>query len=98
MDHTLHVPLDAAEINEANLMGATIYDPNDEEIGTVAHVHGIGPATKVVVDVGGFLGIGAKPVALDANQLNFMRDEDGVVHATTSWTKDQVADLPEHHH
>ena len=98
MDHTLHTALDAVEINEANLTGATIYDPLDEEIGTVAHVHGIGPATKVIVDVGGFLGIGSKSVALDASQLSFMRGEDGAVHATTSWTKEQVKALPEHHH
>ena len=98
MDHKLHSPLDATEINESNLIGAVIYGPQDERIGTVAHVHGMGPATQVIVDVGGFLGIGAKPVSLDANRLNFMRDESGQVHATTTWTKEQVKDLPEHHH
>ena len=98
MDHTTHTALEAAEINEANLMDAVIYGPYDEKIGTVAHVHGMGTATQVIVDVGGFLGIGSKSVALDANQLNFMRDEDGDVHAVTSWTKEQVKDLPEHHH
>jgi hypothetical protein len=98
MDHTLHTPLDATEINQANLIDATIYGPGDEKIGTVVHVHGIGAATEVVLDVGGFLGIGAKSVALPTNQLNFMRDEDGNVHAVTNWTKEQVKDLPEHHH
>jgi hypothetical protein len=98
MDHTRHTPLEAAELNEANLIDAVIYGPHDEKIGTVAHVHGVGPTTQVIVDVGGFLGIGSKPVALDASQLKFMRDEDGTVHAVTSWTKEQVKDLPEHHH
>ncbi len=98
MDHTKHAPLAATDINESNLMDATIYGPLDEKIGTVAHVHGTGSMTQVIVDVGGFLGIGSKPVALDANQLSFMRDETGSVHATTTWTKDQVNDLPEHHH
>ena len=98
MDHTLHTPLQAAELNEANLVDAVIYGPADEKIGTVAHVHGMGSTSQVIVDVGGFLGIGSKPVALDANQLNFMRDEDGEVHAVTSWTKQQVKELPEHHH
>ncbi len=98
MDHSLHTPLDPTEINETNLIGAVIYGPQDERIGAVAHVHGAGAATQVIVDVGGFLGIGTKPVSLDANQLNFMRDEDGEVHATTTWTRDQVKDLPEHHH
>lgn len=98
MDHALHTPLEAAEINESNLIDATIYGPFDEKIGTVAHVHGMGPDLQVIVDVGGFLGIGTRSVSLAANQLNFMRDEDGNVHAITAWTKEQVKDLPEHQH
>ena len=98
MDHTMHTELDAVELNESNLVGAAIYGPFDEKIGTVAHVHGDGLATQVIVDVGGFLGIESKPVALDVNQLTFMRDADGDVHATTTWTKEQVKDLPEHQH
>lgn len=98
MDHTLHSPLDATEINESNLTGAVIYGPNDERIGTVSLVQVFGPVTKVLVDVGGFLGIGTRPVSLDANQMTFMRDETGEVHATTTWTRDQVNDLPEHRH
>ncbi|WP_209425056.1 PRC-barrel domain-containing protein [Pararhodobacter sp. SW119] len=97
MDHSKHTPLTASELSETNVMDAAIYGPGDEKIGTVSHVHGAGSGMKVIVDVGGFLGIGAKPVALDANQLNFMRDESGTVHATTSMTKDQVKNLPEHH-
>lgn len=98
MDHTMHTPLAAAEMNEANLIDADIYGKDDEKIGTVAHVHGMGATTEVIFDVGGFLGIGSKSVALDASQMNFMRDEDGTVHATTSLTKEQAKDLPEHHH
>ncbi|MFN4129771.1 MAG: PRC-barrel domain containing protein [Paracoccaceae bacterium] len=98
MDHTHHKPLAAAEINASNLTDAVIYGPNDEKIGTVAHVHGMGATMQAIVDVGGFLGIGTKSVALEVSDLNFMRDENGKVHAVTSWTKDQVKDLPEHHH
>jgi len=50
-----------------------------------------------VIDVGGFLGLGAKPVAVGVTELDFMRDEDGEVHAVTSWTKDELKKLPEHH-
>lgn len=98
MDHANHTPLDAAELNTSNLTYAVIYGPDDETIGTVAHVHGMGATMQVIVDVGGFLGIGSKSVALDVNRLDFMRDEDGTVHAVTTMTKDQVKDLPEHHH
>ena len=98
MDHMLHTRLTDSELTEANLLNAVVYGADEMKIGRVAHVHGMGPATQVIVDVGGFLGIGSKPVALTTNQLVFMRDEDGEVHATTSWTKDQVMELPEHRH
>lgn len=97
MDHSTHVRLTEAELSPSVLEGATIYGPDDEKIGTVSHVHGQGSASEVVIDVGGFLGIGAKPVAVAATQLDFMRDEDGDVHALTTWTKDQLKEMPEHH-
>ncbi len=92
MDHSNHVRLAPAELVPATLEGATIYGPDDEKIGSVNHLHG----TSVVIDVGGFLGIGAKPVAMPLSRLDFMRDEDGDVHAVTSWTKDELKAMPEH--
>ena len=98
MDHSKHMQLVDSELNEATLLNAVVYGPDDEKIGTVSHVHGMGAATHVIVDVGGFLGIGSKPVALTTDQLDFMRDENGVVHAKSAWTKDHVRAMPEHHH
>ena len=97
MDHSSHERLAATELTQDTLVDATIYGPEDEKIGSVSHLHGTGSAAQVIVDVGGFLGIGAKPVALQVSQLEFMRDEDGDIHAMTSLTKDQVKALPEHH-
>lgn len=96
MNHANHVRLNANELNQATLHGASIYDREDEEISTIDHVHGTGNTAQIVFDVGGFLGIGAKRVALYANQLAFMRDEDGVVHAVTQVTEEQLKALPEH--
>jgi hypothetical protein len=98
MDHSTHPRLTAEELIPSNLEGAKIYGPDDEKIGSVSHVHGSGVGSQVVIDVGGFLGIGAKPVAVSASALDFMRDEDGEVHAVTTWTKDQLKEMPEHHH
>lgn len=95
MDHANHPRLNLSEINEQTLAGATIYGPGDEKIGTVSHMHG---NQEVVIDVGGFLGIGSKPVAVNVSQLDFMRDETGHVHAVTGWTKDQLKAMPAHHH
>lgn len=96
MDHSKHIRLSSAELTADILTGATIYGPGDEKIGSVSHMHGAGPTSQVVIDVGGFLGIGAKPVAVPLNQLEFMRDEDGNVHAVTTWTKDELKAMPEH--
>ena len=96
MDHSRHVRLSSTELTPATLEGATIYGPGDEKIGSVAHTHGAGPSSVVVIDVGGFLGIGAKPVAVPLSELEFMRDEDGDVHAVTTWTKDELKAMPEH--
>lgn len=96
MDHTNHVRLTTTELTPEILEGATIYGDDDEKIGTLDHLHGTGPGGKAVIDVGGFLGIGAKPVAVALSELDFMRDEDGDVHAVTTWTKDQLKEMPEH--
>lgn len=96
MDHSRHIRLTEAEITPAIIEGATIYDAVDHKVGSVSHMHGTGPNGRVVIDVGGFLGIGAKPVAVPASQLDFMRDEDGNVHAVTPWTKEALKEMPEH--
>ena len=98
MDHSNHVRLNVDELTPDMLEGATIYGADEEKVGTVSHVHGIGIASQIIVDVGGFLGIGAKPVSVPASQLSFMRDEEGDVHALTGWTKDELKDMPEHKH
>lgn len=98
MDHTNHIRLADAELTSAVLEGATVYGADDNKVGKVDHVHGAGGGATVIIDVGGFLGIGAKPVGVPLSDLDFMRDEDGDVHAVTTWTKDQLKEMPEHHH
>lgn len=95
MDHTNHVRLAPTELIPSVLEGATIYGADDHKVGKIDHVHGTNTA---IIDVGGFLGLGAKPVAVALADLEFMRDEDGDVHAVTSWTKEQLEKMPEHHH
>ena len=98
MDHSKHTPLTHKDLTEAILTNAPIYGADDRKVGTISHVHGSGRLTEVVVDVGGFLGIGTKPVLLCVDQLNLMRDENGEVHGKTAWTKEQLKELPEHRH
>lgn len=98
MDHSQHQRLQYDEMTEAVLNGITVYGPQNETIGTVSHVHGQGAATEVVIDVGGFLGIGSKPVLVNINELEIMRDESARVHAVSRWTKDDLKSRPEHQH
>lgn len=97
MDHNRHVRLTTSELTAEIFADSTIYGPADEEIGSVAHLRGSGPAAQVVIDDGGFLGIGAKPVGVPIAGLEFMRDEDGHGHAVTDWTKEQLKAMPERH-
>lgn len=94
MDHSKHTPLMPTELSEAVLSNVPIYDTNDRKVGTISHVHGSGAG--VVVDVGGILGIGSKPVLVDAKHLNLMRDEKGAVHGLTLWSKEDLKALTEH--
>lgn len=96
MDHSNHTPLRPDEMDLTTLGGANVYGPDDANIGSVSHFHGTGQTAQAVIDVGGFLGIGAKTVGLPIASLNFMRDESGSVHATTAMSKEQLKDLPEH--
>jgi hypothetical protein len=97
MDRTAHTTLRPDELVGDELQGVNVYGPGEAHIGDVAHFHGVGDMAQVIVDVGGFLGIGAKRVAIPITSLNFTRDVDNSVHATTSMTKDELKSLPEHH-
>ena len=97
MDHSNHTPLSAAELTESNLVGAPIYGLDDRKVGSVSHLHDSGSTGKAVVDVGGFLGIGEKSVALSADMLRLAPDADGDGSVLrVSATEDQLKALPAH--
>jgi sporulation protein YlmC with PRC-barrel domain len=53
-----------------------------------------GQVRAVLVDVGGFLGLGAHTVALDMSQLTVLADETGARFVTTSATRAQLEGAP----
>lgn len=91
-----HFLLDGAPLDAGDLIDAEVYGPEDEFVGRIAHVHETFDGDQIVVEVGGFLGLGSKRVALTARQLTFVRDQDGIVYATTTLAKEQARELPEH--
>ncbi|WP_164876024.1 PRC-barrel domain-containing protein [Falsirhodobacter deserti] len=91
-------PVMMEQLNAEMLADASIYDAEDSAVGTVSEVTPEqGMPEQVVLDVGGFLGIGAKPVALNVSELTFFQQTDGEeVRGYTSMTEDQLKDLPEY--
>ncbi|AZN73299.1 PRC-barrel domain containing protein [Georhizobium profundi] len=96
MDKATDVRLIDMEITRRNLKGARVYGANDEAVGTIVHLHGVGPNSQVVIDIGGFLGFGSKSVVVPARDLDIMRDENGDVFASTNLTEVELKEMPEH--
>ena len=93
MNSPKHTALCLDELDASDVVGVSVFGPDDNEIGNVSHLHGAGRNAQAVVDVGTFLGTGAKRVALDVSSLNFMRDDNGTAHVTTSKSKDELKSL-----
>lgn len=76
------------------LASASVQDDQGNSIGPVHEVvlGSNGKPTAVKVDVGGFLGIGSKVVAIRANKLKFQQDRNILV---TTMTKNQIKALPQ---
>ncbi len=66
------------------LDGAPVYDPADIKVGRVEQIHGAGTSLHVVVEVGGFLGMGARHIMLNASEIKFGRAADGSIYAVTT--------------
>ena len=49
-----------------------------------------GKVNSIIIDVGGFLGIGKKEVAVGTDNLVFMTDKDGNRYLYTNFTKEQL--------
>lgn len=87
--------LNTAEIRSEDLVGTTVYGANEENIGEIGDVVLQGDKVDaVIIDVGGFLGMGEKEVAVGMDKLTFMADEDGDRYLYTTFTKEQLDAAP----
>ncbi|MFZ2100469.1 MAG: PRC-barrel domain-containing protein [Oricola sp.] len=87
------------DLTTSDLESATVYGRDDETIGSVSSlkVGTDGKITDAVIDVGGFLGMGAHSVLLPFSQLTILRETNGTdlrVHLDT--TKDKLKAMPHH--
>lgn len=88
----------AGKMNQAQaqeLLGADVKNAQNETIGEVeaVQVDSSGMVSNIIVSVGGFLGIGARDVALSWNDLQVAENGQAV---TTTMTKDQLKNMPEY--
>jgi PRC-barrel domain len=89
--------IDTAGITAEQLRGVRLYGPNDEDVGEISDIvlDDAGMPAQVIVDVGGFLGIGARPVAIEMSQLQMMQaTEGGQMRAYVQMTQSELEQLP----
>jgi sporulation protein YlmC with PRC-barrel domain len=79
------------------IIGASVKNANNDTVGTVedTYLDKNGAIKKIVVSVGGFLGMGTKNVAVKWSDIQFGRDDKSVV-LKTNWTKDSLKAMPDY--
>lgn len=92
-------PVEVTDISTEMLMGKTVYDVNDTDVGTVADmlIDDKGAITNVIIDFGGFLGMGVSHASLGFDELTLLstdRFEDVRVYVDA--TKTQIQALPQY--
>jgi hypothetical protein len=80
------------------LTGASVHDQSDNAIAEVSDLvlTADGQVTDVVLDVGGFLGIGAKTVALPMDRITVGQPDGGPVRLWVDMTKEDLEAQPEY--
>ncbi|MFN4273200.1 MAG: PRC-barrel domain-containing protein [Aliihoeflea sp.] len=90
--------VDMGAISADDLIGTTVYGANEENVGSVGDVilSQDGNVDAIIIDVGGFLGIGSKEVAVGMDNLEFMTDANGNMYLYTQFTEEQLEAQPEY--
>ena len=92
-------PVAATELTVDDLTGADVYDRYGDRVSGIADVV-LSPSADeveaVLIDVGGFLGLFTRTVAIDIDQLVIQTGADGEVRVYLDMTEEQLEALPEH--
>lgn len=92
-------PVDYATVAATQIEGASVYDANDRIVGRVGQVllEPDGKVSGAVVDVGGFLGIGARPVMISFGEMQILANADrSEMRIFIGDTEDQLRQRPEY--
>ncbi|WP_417669673.1 PRC-barrel domain-containing protein [Roseibium sp.] len=84
--------IDNGSIAADKLVGATVYNASREDIGEVGEVllSTDGQIDAAVLDIGGFLGIGEKPVAVSFDELKIYQDQDGEFYVDAPFSREEL--------
>ncbi|MCF7701399.1 PRC-barrel domain-containing protein [Loktanella sp. M215] len=85
------------EITVEQLTGLDVYDTDGNKVGTISEpvIGADGTVSAAIVDVGGFLGLGAKPVAISLSSMQVLAMADGSdMRAYVGMTTDQLKEMP----
>lgn len=91
--------VEVTDVSTETLMGQSVYDASDNDVGTVTDmiIDDDGTITNVVIDFGGFLGIGSSQAALRFDELTILSTEDySDVRIYVDATKEQIQELPQY--
>ena len=96
IDRSSLQPLASDQIRAEELIGTTVYGVGDDHIGEIGDVvlSQDGNVDAIIVDVGGFLGIGEKEVAIGMDNLEFMSDGEGNRYLYTAFTQEELEAQP----
>lgn len=83
------------QLTAEELEGVSVYGSEDDRLGEISNLvlSDDGKIDQVIVDVGGFLGLGEKPVALPFNEIELRRSNDsltGGLRATTGYNSEEL--------
>ena len=83
------------EMTTDDLTGARVYGANDEDIGEIGELilSDDNMLDKAIIDVGGFLGLGEKPVAVEMDDVTILRGENDI-RVYVNATEEQLTEMP----
>lgn len=85
------------QMSSDELVGTPVYDSADNRVGEISEVliATDGVVTDAIIDVGGFLGIGEKPVAISFDGISLQQQTDGDdLRAYVGTTEQQLEEFP----
>src|SRR5205807_362886 len=90
--HVTVTQLQPGQIRATQMDGSTVYDAQNQKVGDIKDIilDRDGKVAAVVLDVGAFLGIGGKNVAIGMSDLKITQNDNNKPRFTVDMTKDQL--------